>query len=352
MTIERGIRKFNRKRAQNFIQDIAQKRLEETVEPLNAKSRNSLQVNAHDAIIYTRNTEGPTCTCEETKVVADNDPKSIPEGMASPQGEKVFTIDRSYNLFGERGHSYTNEDEGLSARADAILEDDPVDIVDNILGGHNEDCGICYSIGKVPGYVPYMWQRELLESHFVLDNEGYWIDTSTSPHTFKKQDPQGFVEFGISIPKYWNRCLFSVRNNRKILKDNIYVGNNILTRPILDANRGRPINVQIKSEEWTHAVIAFDLGVSIQVSISEITHARDYNLFEFYSGLTVIAPPEITKLNVDDVFVLPKFNVCLKINDISRKRTSHLTKYAEWSAQTRVLQPQEALRHIHDGTPF
>lgn len=354
MTIERGIKRFKRKNAQNFIQDVANKRIEETVNPLNEKSKNSLDVNAHDAIIYTSNSSGPTCTCEETKVYKNETQKSegIPDHTAaSSDDENVFKIDRSYNLFGEQGLHHTDEDEiDLDERAEDILNQEPTKIIDNILAGSNEDCGICYSKAKVPGYTPYMWQREVLESHFIMNYKGFWIDTSTSPHTFKKQDSEGFVEFVISVPKYWNKCLFSVRNNREILKENLFVGHNVLTKPILDANRGKTLNILVRADEWTHAVIAFDSGVPIRVNISEINQAKDYTLFEYYSSLTAVIPPEISKISISDVIVLPTLNLVLKVSDISRKRTAKLSKYAEWSAQTRVLQPQEALRHIHRGT--
>jgi hypothetical protein len=357
MAIQRGVTRFKHTRARNFVQDVAQKRLDATVPALNRKSMNSLDVNAVEMIVYNKISDGPPCTCEETEIKPEMMTNSNVPPIVEKQGTKDvgIKIDRTTNLFGETGEAFMTEHEETEYddRVQDIMgaDDDITRMVDNVFAGHNEDCGICYRRGTVPGYSPLMWQRELLTTHSMVNSQGFWVDTRTAPHTFERQDPSGFVEFVVVVPKYLKRCLFSVRNNREILGEPIYSGSGLeLTRADLDAARGRPLTVRIHAEKWTHAVIEFDQGIRINGNISEVTQAKDYTMLESFSALTVILPPTVAKLDTSDVLVLPRLRKVLKISDVTHKRTAKLRKYAEWSVQTRILQPQEALRYIHDGT--
>jgi hypothetical protein len=356
--IKRGSQQLKHRRARNFVQQVAQTRLEDTVHALNDKSKNALAVDSVECIIYNKIPHGPPCTCEETEV----HPEMMVEGNVppnvEPQGERQqhITINRKANLFGEVGESYTSEHEAKEDQftntrvADIMSDSDASRMIDNVFAGHNTDCGVCYRRGTVPGYMPLMWQRELLTTHNMLTSEGFWINPRNAPHTIERQHDQGYVEFVIMVPREFRHVYFSVRNNHDIISDPLYSGSGELTLADIAAARGRTLTVRVRSKVWTHAVVEFDTGVEIRGNISEVTQAKDYSQLESFSSITLILPPSVSKMSTSDVIVLPKLDKVLKVSDVTYKRTAELSRYAEWSVQTRILQPQEVLRYIHDGT--
>ncbi len=357
MSITRGTRSFGRTHAKNYHFKETQQRLDETVAAFNRQSMNALSVDAVEVIVYNRIKIGKTCTCEETEVsqAQIDDYTAVPSILKSKTSvidENVITIDRTKSIFGEisEGARYDISDE-LTEINQLLSGQDSTNgsSIANVLAGSNVDCGICYRQGTFPGFQPVNWTREVLTTHNFSNIRGYWVNNRQCPHTLERQDPNGFVEYSIIIPAYFTDVLFSIRNNHDILDERFYIGDRELTRTDLINNAGHPMTLYVKAEAWTHAIIAFNSGVKILANLSEISLTKDYAQFETVQGLTVVMPPNIANVNIHDIIYIPKFNYVLKVNDLSRKTTAKLLKFAEWSVATRVLQPQEIIKYIHSG---
>lgn len=365
--IKNGNNTIQRRNARNFIQNEAQKRLDETVAPFDRQVLNALYVNSVDIDLYCQIFVGKPCTCNKTQVIPEmvqsgdsNVPTLDTDDVA--RGAKIRLKPRS--LFGDNPVERQSNDVEFSVR-DPMLdmldipeydqrEEEDETYTDSMFGD-TLLCGVCYGAGSglrtLPGYTAYGKQRHLLHVHDIKDTDGYNVERGTQPHEFRKQRLDGFVEFKVMIPRVWNECLISIRHNfQHIHMGRIYDENNVeWTSSRLRARSGQMINIRVVESVFTHVLIEFDLGLEkIKGNLSQENTTLDYQKLSTIGNITVILPPTINELYSGDVMVIRSRNLVLKVVDCTRKHTAKRRMW-EWEVQTRVLQPTETLRNIRQG---
>lgn len=348
MSIRNGMPSIRRVHGGNFIQEQAQKRLDEAVAPHQRKGLNALDVDAHEALLYLKKPSARVCTCRQVqKDVVEMGVKSeeAPKYKGISREEEV-TIDWNAPLFGEPHEANFPED----ASYNEYDFDTPVSEITPSVIESSPDCGICYRTGFVPGFEQYGQQRHVFTSHDMVDARGYTTDRSLTPHTFFRLDRNGEIVFVIPVPKYFAHAQVSVRNNYALLKDEqVFFQGTPLSLTHLKQNAGKPIAVSVRAEVFTHLVVVFDLGGDpLHVNVAQLAKVTDWTLFETIGNLNVVLPMTIPELPVGSVIVLPSKRMALRTTDVPNMRTAK-GRNINWTCTTRVLQPQEALKSIHFG---
>lgn len=368
MTIERGPQSHKRQ-AKNYIHKQAQARLHETVPTYNQQAINSLAVDSVMIDYFSVfNRIGQSCSCRATQVET---PRTVVDGektdisnhsdhnhVASP-GASIQLQDTG--LFGEEAERIY-EDEGIDVTGADEYDYDP-DIPDVLyepkeklanaaeqrnVGGANNECGICYRAGLQPGYVRYGTMRTLLTSLNVAGINNVMIDKDKAPHVFRNHTRTGHVVFELSVPKYFVGATYSVRLNTQVLKgQQLYWKGKPLTMDVLKINAGTKIDVSVHAQEFTHAVVEFETGVErIRGNISAESRGLDYTMRDSISNFTVVLPPNIPDVRNADIIVIRERRLVLKVTEAERDITAD-AKQLKWVVQTRMVQPQEAVKNIY-----
>lgn len=362
--IYRGTPNNRRTKARNFTQTYAQKRLEETVAAANQQYINSLYVNAVELDLYQITESDRPCTCEKTEM--------LPEfQLSAQQGNPTIPLQRDYgtdknvefefqeNIFGEPAEqNYTDEvldviDTGIQI----LKERNPnglgnVEFAEAPLAGSNVKCGICYRRGVQPGYVAYGKQRDLFTTLDVIALDGYFINRTMAPHKFEKQHKDAYVEFKVTIPKYFRHVSMSIRDNCvEIQGAKLYdTAGNVLTLNTVRTAHGRELIFRVKEQQFTHCVLEFDMGIEkIRADISAEVMGQTYQQLISVSSFQVVMPPTLQQLNNLDVAIIKARNLAIVFNEIRPRQTSTRQRMG-WDVQARVLQPNEDIRYIHNST--
>jgi hypothetical protein len=278
-----------------------------------------------------------------------------PLGSSDPRTEPVFamnenneiTFDWGRPLFGEQNEAKFSDDE--IDESDYGLEESPTPHTVNVIEA-SPDCGICYRSGFVPGFEQWGKHRIVLTSHDLSNEFSYFIDREQQPHTFNRMHGSGFVEFEVSIPRYFKGANVSVRNNYDILAELPTVNGQPLTLSLLQMLAGSKVAVRIVAEQFTHVVLVFDLGTEpVLANIAQLSKQTDWTTFEAIGNLQAILPMTIEEVTVGSIMIVPNMNLGLRIVDVTYLRTARSFN-VDWSVNTRVAQPQEPWRHIHKAT--
>jgi hypothetical protein len=368
--VTRGPATIKRTHAKNYIQREAQKRLNETVAPFNTQTHNALAVNAVEVDLYQiQDRTGYPCSCEKTEhlpqyenIPNSNVPPVVPtQNNDSSEGVKIRLKDN--DLFGDSRAEHimdalefdvSGEDHPFTSNDKTSKEPEGnVDYEDGLFLGNNIQCGICYRAGFQPGYKAWGKQRHVLTHKDIETAVDYWVDTTKSPHIIRKQvqTTKPFVEFKIMVPKYFSHLVFSVRNNEKLIQgEKLYDEfNEQLTLGHFKTHAGQVITVRTRAKEFTHVVVEFDLGnQKLVANIGGESQTLDYSMLETIGNMSVVLPPSVNEIKSNDVLIIKKRRLALKIIDKERKITSDQRRL-EWMVQTRVLQPTEALKYIAEG---
>jgi hypothetical protein len=359
MSIERGPQQ-HRRQAKNYIHKEAQARLNETVPTFNKQVLNALNVDAVEVSYYhICDRIGRPCSCTATQISREDaasektTAKSL--GINTVQDIQVEFQD---SIFGDsEAEQIYNPDEGIDV---TYLHDDsipdvlqaPVDKDGNVdyretVIERNNDCGICYRVGHVPGYTRYGYATELFTSLNIADIRNYHVDVEAAPHVMRNSGG-GEILYKFNVPTYFRSVDYSIRINRNILKNEYfqYKGNR-LTVDILRKYAGKEITVSIRAREFTHGIIAFDLGVpNIRANISAENTGLDYTLRDIVGNLTIVLPPTLHEVRTGDTIVIPNRRYVLRVMNRERKITAD-KRQLEWVAECRIIQPQENLKNIH-----
>lgn len=360
-------RQHSRKNARNFIQDEAQKRLDETVGSFNDQTLNALDVNKVNIDYYAVHLTGRPCTCEKTEALPEF--TETKKGNTAPilktsqeSTDETVNINLQDNLFGESAEkNYTDEVLDVidqEYEVDYNLEGDmnhdhqgSVPFEDNLLHGSNTKCGICYRRGITPSYTAIGKSRYVLTPFDIVNIDGYFIDRAISPHTFIKQIDTGFTEFTVTVPKYFKHVIYSVRNNtEELFGCKLYLTDGTeITKAVLDLYKGQEMTFRVTDDEFTHAVLEFDLGMpKVQGNLSGESIALNYRQLDSNTTFTVILPPTLPKVSNEDVLIIPERSLALKVTNVVPKQTA-TRKLLEWEATARVIQPTEDVKRIHTG---
>jgi hypothetical protein len=379
--IKRGGSKLKRTNAKNFIQEQAQKRLDETVPAFNKQVENSLFVNAVEVDYYSiRSKIGKPCTCEKIEVqdrhqnLVDgssnetNMPPIVPTidedssaGLSiTLQDDDLFGDSPAEKLYGETIVDVSGMEQGSGdddiplALLNYVAEDGKegnTEYTETSMLGSNANCGICYRTGYQPGYDLYGAQRYILTSLDVTGIGGYHISPTDTPNSFIRQGPiknHTYVEFTINVPKYFKGCKYSIRNNTEILRaEKIMFEGTHLTLQTLKQYAGTSITFIIKTEKFTHVVMEFDLGLEkIRANLGPETASLSYTQLEAIGDFPVVLPPSLAEVNNGDILILRDRLLVLKVMQKERKITAD-KRQLEWVIQTRVVQPTEPIKRIN-----
>lgn len=360
MAIKRGTNSI-RRHGKNYIQETAQKRLDEVVRPFNEQVINSLYVDSVEIDYYSiQNKIGTPCSCDKSDVkpgivdVESNVTPNMPVKDSDTTGIKVKFQDS--DIFGESIAEKIYNDSTEDYVLDVSGEETHLNLTSNdydesFLNGGSVNCGICYRTGLVPPFKAYGKQRILLTHHDILDIDGYLVDRTEAPHKITTHDANvpGFVLFEFQVPKYWKTVHVSIRDNLMVLGSErlLMVDGSVLTGANLRMFSGRSIQVLVKASEFTHVVVEFELDVApIRANISGEQMALDYDRLQTISDISVVLPPTLAEVETGDIIVIKNRNLVLKVRDKERKITADKRRL-EWMVSTRVLQPTESLRNIN-----
>lgn len=365
MTVNRGGGKIKRRHAHNYIGKQADARLQEVISSAQGREMNALQVDSYPILYYRRVNCSVACTCQRVQapVVSEgmNEVDSVIDipgsYLSNSYGDEEIVIDHSGPLFGTQNTTGDYEDEASEDEFRNFDDEDIVDDEDPHGGSRDQlfatsaDCGICYRTGLVPGYELYGHQRRVLTTAMMENTYGYTVTQSSAPHTFDKVDPQeGFVDFIVEVPKFFQSVRASVRNNALHLEDEMIhsIGRNCppLTKMDFKYAAGGQIVVRVMAHQFTHVVIDFDLGSDpIHVGMAQDARATDWSLFDTLGQMNLTLPPTINRVETSDALYVPARNITLKVSDVNYLRTAS-DGNLDWQVQARVLQPQESLKGI------
>lgn len=355
--IKRGVGTIQRRHAKNYIYEEADKRLRETVKPYQRQGLHALGVDSFEVKYYHVVRSTQVCTCTQSEVVPNHSALAQPKNLVIPNvvldGDKEVIIDYARPLFGTPGESKVTGDEYSELDSDqddfAIIDDEDPPRENNLFATLNT-CNICYRIGFVPGYELYGYDRKVLTTYAIDSVQGYTIDSGTSPHTLRQQDPRhGYVDFILDVPKYFISVGYAIRNNQEYLSGStLYTTNDQpLTRADIQNAAGHSLVVRCKEKTFTHVVLEFDLGTEkVRANLAQANKATDWTMFDTLGNISIVLPMTIEDVATSDVIYVPSRNTIFKVSDFTYLRTAG-GKNLDWMVNVRVIQPQEALRTIH-----
>ncbi len=351
MTLRRGLPDNHRIHAKNYIQDEADKRFKEVTRPYQQQGLNALGVDYHEVFLFLRKMSTAVCTCREvqTETELGNAPPAVVRTGISEEHE--ITIDWRRPLFGEQGEARIEERDGTGL-GDYDFEDvAPVPHANHVFES-NADCGICYRTGFLPGFEQYGKRRYVLTTYDLMDQFSYNIRRDKAPHVLQRMQQNGWVEFEITVPKYFKGVQYSVRNNVELLDNAITTASGVCDLAYLQMNAGKKVRLRVSAEEFTHVVLVFDLGTEIiHANIAQMSRATDWTMFSTIGNLNVILPMTIPELSNGSYIIVPRIGVALTVTDVTYLRVADGNNL-DWSVNTRVAQPQEAVNRIHKGFPL
>lgn len=379
MSIKSGSSNIKR-HARNYTGKQAQARLTEVIGAAQQQAKNALMVDSFEIKYYQQAKSTTVCTCKQTSIASSIaariiEPSSnVPVTLIKDKSvvSNAIRIDYNRPLFGtpseeKKADDFDTDDNNPNSddddEFDLDFDDDDEDGPSNNSNTHTEmrtvdatftsgrDCGICYKTGFVPGYVAYGFERALLTTHNISDVYGFTTDMTTAPHTLRAVDHrEGYVEFEIDVPLYFHDVNVSVRLNTQVLQETLYSSNGtrtVLTFAEVKAAAGKTLRVRVHAEEFTHAVVEFDLGTEkLRANLAQMSKTVDWTLFDTLGSISMILPPTIQNIAGNDVIFVPSRAATFKVTDVTYLRTAD-EKNLDWPITTRILQPQESLGRIH-----
>lgn len=344
--MSRGLPNIRRTHARNYIPVEADLRLKEVTQPYQNQGLNALGVDCYEVLLYLKQMSSRQCTCRAIQVESELGSMPITDIQHTDiGGAHEITMDWKRPLFGEPHEARFEETDGDNIDDYGFDDAEPEPMAAQLIES-TPDCGICFRSGFVPGFVQYGKHRTVFTTHDVVDVVGYTVDRSAGPHVFEKLHANACVGFDLHVPKYFKHVSISIRNNKTILDDVLFL-DQALTHADLLANRGKTLRVLVRADYFTHVVVVFDLGTEpVYANIAQITKATDWTLFNTIGNLNVVLPMTIPELPTGSIIAVPKHGVVLTVTDTPFLRTAD-GRNLDWSVNTRVVQPQETTMKIH-----
>lgn len=361
--VNRGKPRTPYKTYKTYEGERVQKRLDSVIEVVQSKVEQALAVDATRCIIYKRAKFGLVCSCNRVDNTAFDDQIGAMKSVAresDAQSAGVSIAPSARTMFGGGRPTAVPLDEinpagkALIDAADAMTTGEEFDTRWD--GGNVVNCGICYRQGVQPGFAAVGFQYVVMSHHHVRGIEGYTLDQSVAPAAFRQVVKQGFVDFDVTVPKFFRSATYSVRSNDKVFGAGtrpmavINGQTTELTMDILDKHRGQNIIIRVCNVEiFTHCVFIFDLGVSgVNCNISEEANTLNYDQELTIGNITVVLPAKVGMIEPEDLLVLPDRRYVLKVTEVPKKRTAHQQAW-EWVCTTRPVQRKELQYNIEKG---
>ena len=349
-------------RYKTFEGERVQRRLDSVIPAVQSKVEQALAVDATRCIVYKKAKFGLVCSCNRV----DNLPGDTAGGLKSVSRESdihqrnVEIVPANRTMFGGGSSSAVSLDDinpAERAMIDAVdLATDGGEFDTRWDGGNVVNCGICYRQGVQPGFAAVGYQYVVMTHHHVLGFKGYSLDTSVAPLLFRQVRKEGYVDFDVTVPKYFKSVKYSIRENARLYGAEhrpmavINGQQTELTMALLDLHRGQNIIIRVnKVETFTHCVMIFDQGVqAVNCNISEEANVLNYDQELTVGNLTVVLPASVGMIEPEDILVLPDRNYVLKVMEAPKKRNSRQQAW-EWVATTRPVQRKEVQFNIDKG---
>lgn len=363
-------RSTHSRRAKNYPTAPAQQRLDEHLLTVRDQLENALSIDSVEVIVFKRVRAGTPCVCskhhvslESTATGGDfegyNAEREQETGeIARPAtnlGRVAFDIGDS-DVFGEGvvENSVTRSREielGSMPQQNRVIDGQERQLygqevfLPGDLEGGSEQCGICYNEGYAPAFEALNYSYCPLTEREIAAISGYWSDSSTTPRTLKQQSENAFVDFEITVPKYFISATYSVRNNLEVYNGSVrlYTANNLpLTLAELNANRGKNMLVRVRNvREFTHVVLVFKLNdYQIRANLSTENEMINYENEVTIGDMNVILSGRAGSIRSEDMLVIPKRNLVLKINGAPRRSTAEKHIW-QWVLTARAVQRSE-----------
>ena len=345
--------------AKNYIGREAQRRMDEVIRPMQEQGLNALNVDSILVELFQTVPSNLECTCRKVQILES----SVQGNNASNPLMKTRSnteIELKWNrpLFGTKnetpqvGDDFDEDDMSIS-------DDDDTENTGALgtaaqLFGTSVDCGICMRTGMVPGYSSYGRQRVLLCSHHLEAMHGFLLMQNEAPNVLESQHPESYVEYALTIPKYFKGARIGLWDNKNLISTNaqefMSINSTAVSMSLFRAHAGKTIPLRLSNiDRFTHLVIDFDLGLEpVRVNVAQMTRATDWTMLDTLGQLNFILPMTVPQVNNGDVIYLPTRKQVFKVSDVTHMQTA-LNEKLDWNAQSRVVQPHETLHNLRKG---
>jgi hypothetical protein len=348
----RAVRKVSGTHAKNYIQDIANDRLNRDVIPrVKTMLANADKVDSADILYFSRSLLGTVCSCQhKTAFVEQSSHPIANENMLTRTGNNTIKVKHHGVLFGEH-----NTDEHIDNEFPVNAEQREWVDDSAFIFNESKDCGVCYRSGFIPPYILIGAQSSTITANtgHVVEYDGYVLDEHTTPEKWVKLRDDGYIKFSCALPPvgYITRLYYTIRNDYIALTDDCLLDRtglpiiNLLQVAIncaLDSEGNNMFTFYIRSDEITHIAIHAFTGDLPYANISDESYNLDYNTLNSLSNLTLTIPTKIPKVDDGDIIFVPSRNLTLKV--VSHKHADTIKHdFWEYTVDTRQIQPQENL---------
>ena len=359
-----------------------EKRIQSVVDAHRSRVTNSLAVESMECVVYKRVRAGSPCTCSLVEVDHDEgiDATSVmggprqeiradvaPTSISGRGGVEISSSGAFGNMpwggstFNEMDHEvpdYKSLEVGSIIGSEGTYQDNTSDDMfqDHAMGGNIINCPICYREGYVPAFQPVGFNYQTLTTTNAAFYSGYRIVADEQPNVFEKVEDDGYVDFYVTVPKFFTTGTWSIRNYDGELLGAAWIPVIVdgkhempLTKATLERYRGRKAMLRIRAPYFSHCNVVFDLGARpLMANISSETQVLDYDKELTVSNLNIVLPYNAGNLQPQDILVLPRRKLVLMVTDAPMQRNA-MNKTLEWSVATRTIQRKERIFNIHNG---
>jgi hypothetical protein len=341
--------------AKNFTAKLAEQRRIEIQKARQNFQQNSFLVDSPVIIYYSQIRNGYTCTCHAYEKPVEAENVLTVEPTLVNHTNKVTEI--SYSTLSKSpmfGSSLPVESniEDLLLDDTETAESSSTHPLFGTLFNKGSDCGICMRTGFSPLFSPVGRQFYALTTHNVSNLDGYYVDTTATPHLFK-HIPEGRSLFTFKVPKYFKTCSYRIFNNVQPLEENLYVGAVALNKDLLNLARGQELVVEIRNKDFTHVFIEFDLGVETHANFPQFSVSKDYTSFFNLQSVSIELPPSMGNCQVNDIVYAPQWSRSWLVFDVQPKwEGPNQTVLLGTTVQGRLIQPLETFSILRSLRPI
>lgn len=362
--------------------DRVEKRIQSVVDAHRSRVTNSLAVESMECIVYKRVRAGTPCTCALVEVDYDEEIDAVavmggPRMESRPDIAPTTEMKRggveisSGGTFGNTswgGSTFNEMDmetpiyQSIEMGSVRATEGDYQDnhagdmFQDHALGGNVINCPICYREGFVPPFQPVGYNYQILTTLNPLAYAGYRIVANEQPNVFERVEDDGYVDFMVTVPKFFTEGTWSLRNyDGELLASTLIPvivegGREFpLNKASLSRFRGGRVVIRIRAPYFSHCTIVFNLGARpMRANLSSETQVLDFDKELTIANLNVVLPYNVGHLQPQDILVIPRRKLVLMVTDAPIQRNA-MNKTMEWSVATRTIQRKERIFNIHQG---
>lgn len=388
----------------------AQSELNNTVNRANRQYIEALNVDGVPFLHWSKAMQGYRCTCRGVREDQNNLPSSDTiDGSWSPdpsdedffqvrgvkpvddrvRAEGAYKVDDGLNNGPTLGLKSTPENTSTDLLTEFVNSEEMIDLLDPnrsvnssmvdstvpVIGPETR-CGICLGTGLTEGYILSNGKRLVLEASgqyaFTINNMEQ--NRKKFPARFESGIPAGgYVEWIVTLPTYFHRALSVV------VRDNIDAARNVqvmyafaedndskfkpLNVEALNARNGLATRLRIRVSPidaldpeigvgFTHVELNFVFTEWRKMQMPQLSDQLNRAVFDSISNISVILPPTIQQLHMEDFIYDAKYDRIWKVVESTDSLTAD-RRVTGWNAGLRGLMEYEVghvLRAFRDPT--